>query len=420
MAINYSLVSEKVFNLLKGYGFVVKSFDREGKLVIDPQEASRFVVADPNLLVRVDSATEMLVFASGQGYEDDQLRKALKNISNDYLLSFDYKKFNKTIKPKSEKIDIAQSSEKDMADVMEGLGPMTGSTRTSYQPVDAVKIVVKHKKPVNEEVRGSRSRNIHSIYIQRGEEKFRMQENSLKAARAMARHINMGGEMFDTVGTAITEMAEEERKLKEFVRYVQSKKLVNEDNQEFVTLALENIEYIKETFRKITGVKTYATAIDEMANRQSAELLNDDIDLEAKFTETHFDQRVENAMGAIKSALSRKTNFERSIDEAVKKETFSNLSEMVSESEGLEFSSPRAKLGYQVSQMSSTVQDQRLGSYLSNIGKKLYDGASINQHEYTTIKSCLLGAHSNNQVSTSVAESVEARYEQFLEQFDIL
>ncbi len=31
------------------------------------------------------------------------------------------------------------------------LGKMYGSTKTSYQPLDAVKIVVRHNKPVNEE-----------------------------------------------------------------------------------------------------------------------------------------------------------------------------------------------------------------------------------------------------------------------------
>lgn len=420
MAINYSLVSEKVFNLLKGHGFVVKSFDKAGKLALDPQQASRFVVAKPNMLVRIDSQQEMLVFASGQNYEDDNLRKSLKNLAHDYLMSFDYKKFSKTIKPKSEKIDIAKTSEKDMADVMEGLGPMTGSTRTSYQPVDSVKIVVKHRKPVNEEVRGARSRNIHSIYIQRGEEKFKMTENNLKAARAMARHINMGGEMFDSVGTGITEMAVEERKLREFVRYVQSKKLVNEDNQEYVSLAMENIEHIRNTFNKLTGVKTYSGAIDEVTNRSSAEILEDDIDLESKFTETHFDQRVKGAIGAIKGALYRKANFESRINQAIQNETFDNLADMLSEGEGLDFATAQNKLGYQVSQMSNTVNNPALGNYLSSIGKKLYSGSSISQHEYTTIKSCLLGAHSNKQVPSEVAESVESRYEAFIEQFDIL
>ena len=422
MAVNHSAVAEKVLNLLKGYGLVVKSFDTEGNLQIDPQEATRFVVADPNMLIRIDQSSDTLMYATGSNIDeqtDDQLRGMLKDLANDYLMSFDYRKFNKTIKAKAEKIDIAQKSEKDMADVMEGFGTMTGSTKTSYQPLDTVKIVVRHKKPVNEEVRGARSRNIHSIYIQRGEERFKMSENNLAAARAMARHMYNGGEMHDQTGTAITEMAGELNKLREFVRYVQSNSLVNEDNQEYVTLAFENIEHIKNTFKKLSGVKSYASAVNEVEKRSNIEMLEDDIDLEAKFTETHFDQRVEAVRDVIRSAMSRKSAFESSIDRAVQAESFNNLAEMLSENDGIEFASPRAKLGYQVSQLGSSVQNPQLGAYLSGISKKLQAGSHINQHEYTTIKSCLLGAH-KTQPEVAVAESFEAKYEQFLEQFDIL
>ena len=46
----------------------------------------------------------------------------------------------------------------------ESLGKMTGSRKSSYQPLaDNVKIIVRHNKEVNEEIRGARSRNIPSI-----------------------------------------------------------------------------------------------------------------------------------------------------------------------------------------------------------------------------------------------------------------
>ena len=109
MAVNHSAVAEKVLNLLKGYGLVVKSFDTEGNLQIDPQEATRFVVADPNMLIRIDQSSDTLMYATGSNIDeqtDDQLRGMLKDLANDYLMSFDYRKFNKTIKAKAEKIDL--------------------------------------------------------------------------------------------------------------------------------------------------------------------------------------------------------------------------------------------------------------------------------------------------------------------------
>ena len=64
MAINTDLVAEKIFNHLRGKGFTVKSFNKTGDLVTNPQEATRFAVAEPNILVRLDLNKE-----SGNNYK---------------------------------------------------------------------------------------------------------------------------------------------------------------------------------------------------------------------------------------------------------------------------------------------------------------------------------------------------------------
>ncbi len=60
MSINIPVIAEKTFNILKGFGFGVDSFSADGKQVIDPTDATRFVVSEPNILVRLDSATSTL------------------------------------------------------------------------------------------------------------------------------------------------------------------------------------------------------------------------------------------------------------------------------------------------------------------------------------------------------------------------
>ena len=418
MAINYSSVAERVFSLLTGLGFDVKSYNTEGKLVIDPSEAERILVDDPNILIRLDRQNEELKLSVGSEV-DDKVRLQLKDIADEYLLNFDFRKFGKKLKAKSEQMDIAQKAGTDMGDVMEGFGAMTGSSKTSYQPLDNIKLVVKHKNAVNEESRGARSRNIHSILIQRGDERFKMAENNLKAARAMARHLQMGGEVHDTIGTSITEMAAEQRKLREFVKYVRTAKLVNEDNSEYVDLAVENINNIRNTLDKLCGVKTYANAVEQVEDRQSAQVLEDDIDLESKFVQTHFDDRVANAMDSIKKSLGRQQAYKESISNAIQKESFAALRDMLGESDALDFATPHARLSYQVSQLGNSAQNDMLRNHLYGISKKLDAGGSLDQFEYGTIKSCLLSA-SEARVQDSVVESVEDRYEQFLESFDIL
>tara|TARA_B100000927_G_scaffold285891_1_gene276572 strand:+ start:18 stop:1865 length:1848 start_codon:yes stop_codon:yes gene_type:complete len=614
---NIKLVAEKTFNLLKGFGYEVSSYDKAGDLVIDPMEATRFAVESPNILVRIDPLDKHLSLKTGTpGEAIEKIRPMLKELAQDYLLDFDYSVFDKQIKPKGEKLDVAKNENKEedpmseeiniikklaglqenplmdppgskfkfgqdrgeklpqspsdtqtmvsnaMMDIAEfygaignahkkgqlvgpndqpireldsktlalaydfhkkgekdpisayaqatakqsmsymsgdfseqdtmdmerpsldtnlpsdyfsklaqvkktvhtkygdndrvngvldrlnneekakgqkadpnnimmkvaqhlgesiteaSLGKMTGSRKSSYQPLaDSVKIIVRHNKDVNEEVRGARSRNIHSILIQRGEEKFKMAENNLQAARAMARHLHNGGETFDEIGEAITEMSREFRTLKEFVQYVRRAKLVNEANEEFVTLAMENIKTIKNTFHRLSGVKSYANAVESVHNYNNVEILEDDLDLESKFTETHFDDKVANAMENLKAMTSRQRSFESKIMKAIESETFSGLKDIISEDELLEFEGLNQQLGHRVHALSSTAKDESLGKYLHSISDKLNAGGQLSQFEYGAIKSCLLSAGQHNVPNAPM--SVEESYEAFMDRFDV-
>jgi hypothetical protein len=663
---NIKLVAEKTFNLLKGFGYEVSSYNKEGDLVIDPMEATRFAVESPNILVRLDPLEKHLSLKTGTpGESIEKIRPMLKELAQDYLLDFDYSVFDKQIKPKGEKVDVAKKSKeefqmsedmnilkklaglevnevrqpgeevspdqtlsqqdmKDYANVManlvtvhqkmfptikdvfrrawqsekasparpeigpdinqavakafislantraaddrmqpgildrvptddrdmrnfdevnindfdalvewaksvlpeavtgipwamkdfgnfqwksirpgmdsndafelfknaiiqmrgdqgtggytaqnladkngmhyqevlktytdklaqmgmsvEGgtrklvldqvqdkepyntsimdnineasLGKMTGSRKSSYQPLaDNVKIIVRHNKDVNEEVRGARSRNIHSILIQRGEEKFKMAENNLSAARAMARHLHNGGETFDEIGEAITEMSREFKKLKEFVNYVRKAKLVNETNEEFVTMAMENINTIKTSFTRLSGVKSYANAVESVKAYNNVELLQDDLDLESKFTETHFDDKVANVMDSLKASASRKNSFENKIITAIESESFNNISELLKEDDLLEFESLNQQLGHQVSKLGYSAKDETLGNYLHSISGRLNAGEQLSQFEYGAIKSCLLsaGQHNVQSVPMTATESYEAFLDRFVD-----
>ena len=622
---NIKLVAEKTFNLLKGFGFEVSSYNKEGDLVIDPMEATRFACESPNILVRIDPNDKHLSLKTGTpGEAIEKIRPMLKELAQDYLLDFDYSVFDKQIKPKGEKVDVAKKSkeeiqmsedmnilkklaglevdqvsenpeqqepeqqeldldgteatlkllkvkvghfmpdfkaqflkawraeqakptvpaegpsvtaaaiqmtqafnnarllqmkqdtidpaftsdvpsdyedgrpgvsreslEQDLDEAIElaislsekletingmlvhtdgspmsqaewnhnrmqepgaenyspeenakhyktyldrvarnkpsimaqkesvseaSVGKMTGSRKSSYQPLaDSVKIIVRHNKDVNEEVRGARSRNIHSILIQRGEEKFKMAENSLPAARAMARHLQNGGETFDEIGEAITDMSKEFGKLKEFVSYVRKANLVNETNEEFVSLAIENINNIKTTFKRLSGVKSYANAVESVINYNNVELLQDDLDLESKFTETHFDDKVANVMDSLKAMTSRRNSFESKITKAIELESFAGVKDMLAEDDLMEFETLNQQLGHKVSSLGNSAKDETLSNYLHGISSKLNAGGQLNQFEYGAVKSCLLSAGQHNVQSAPMTASES--YEAFMDRF---
>ena len=314
----------------------------------------------------------------------------LKELRRDYLLNFDYNVFGKRLKAKGELQDAEKNSEKDMADVMEAsLGKLSGSTKTSYQPLENVKIVLKHKKAIDEEIRGSRSRNIHSIFIQRGEERFKLPENNLAMARAMARHVQQGGEVFDMVGESIVNMAKDLNRLREFVVYVRRSNIVNEANAEYVELAIENINNIKATFKKLQGAKSYATAVENLSNQEKFNLEEDDSDIQSLFTETHFDDKVANAMDSLKAMTSRKRSFENKITNAIELESFAGIKDMIAEDDLMEFENINQQLGHRVSSLGNSAKDETLSNYLHSISNKLNAGGQLSQFEYGAIKSCL-------------------------------
>ena len=372
MAVNIDIVSEKLFNILKGFGYEVKSFDKDGDLVLNPQEATRFAVADPNLLARINLPEKTIMLATSEDLSEEPVRDMVKHLAQDYLMNFDYKIFNKKIKPKGEELDVKKNAEKEMADVMEAsLGRMTG----------------------------------------------KMAENNLQAARAMARHMYNGGEMHDTVGEAIVSMAKDYKQLREFVRYVKSAKLINEDNQEIVELAIENINEIRSHFKRLSGVKTYANAVEGIEDFSSVDILTDDIDIESKFTETHFDDKVANVTDSLKNLISRKKSFESKITKAIESENFADLKDNLAEQDIMDFENPNARLGHQVSMLGYSAKDETLSNYLQGLSNKISAGGELNQFEYGTIKSCLLGANSGS-TKTAPVDMAEA-YEVFLDQYTL-
>ena len=70
----------------------------------------------------------------------------------------------------------------------------------------------------------------------------------------------------------------------------------------------ENINEIRSHFKRLSGVKTYANAVEGIEDFSSVDILTDDIDIESKFTETHFDDKVANVTDSLKNLISRKKN----------------------------------------------------------------------------------------------------------------
>lgn len=402
----------KKLHALLSARFDIVMYDNDGYVVDDPAEATRYTA--PGLLVRVetpsdsqpDVTTSRIVFKTTQTLANDSIVDNVKRLADDYLMIFQRDMFG--TKKTQVSADVGNNDdtgirENDMK-VAEGFGAWSGSTRTSYQPLNSVRIIVRHRRPVSEEVRGSRTRNIHSILLQHGPERFKLPENSIIAARAMARHLENGGAVYDSIGTQINEMATEYRQLREFLRYVRSEKLVNEGNSAYVALALETCAHIRQTFHSLMGSKGYAAAVDRLAAGPVVEL-NEDDGLKDHFTQNHLDPQVEAAFGSLRRAAARRHAFESAITAAVSKERFENLRDLLQETDGMEFEQPHMRLSHQVSRLSQAAQSDTLRGYLHDLSQKISAGGQLGQFDYGTLKSCLLAAN-NGRIQESIQEGI--------------
>ena len=182
-------------------------------------------------------------------------------------------------------------------------------------------------------------------------------------------------------------------------------------------MALENIETIRTNFKRLSGVKSYANAVESVSAYNNVELLQDDIDLESKFTETHFDDKVANAMESLKAMTSRRRSFESKITKAIESETFAGLKNLLAEDDLMEFEDINQQLSHKVSSLGNTAKDEKLGNYLHSISNKLNAGGQLSQFEYGAIKSSLLSAGQHNVQSApmSMGESYEAFMDRFVE-----
>ena len=306
MAINYNSIAEKTMKIIQGHGFQVKMFDStNGKSVADPSDARYFYVETPNMMVHLDDDSGELKLHLGETTDIgenniDKLIKTMRTIARTNMIDFDIRTFGKHIEPKNYAYKIEK--EQTMSDVFnEGLSPLEGSSRTSRQTLENVRLIVKHRAPVNEEQRGSRSRNISAIFIENADgERFKYPHKHLNGARAMARHVAHGGVPSDMVGEAIIEQSTNLSKLKEFMNVVNKQGLVNENNRSIVANVKQKMESIKESIKRIQGAKGYTSFVESMAlneKSEETEIAEDTVnDYVSKFTKSTFEESLKDIM----------------------------------------------------------------------------------------------------------------------------
>jgi hypothetical protein len=266
--------------------------------------------------------------------------------------------------------------------VMENFSKMMGSLRTSQQTLENVRILVRHKTPVDENVRGARSRHISAIFLECNGERFRFPHNYLPGARAMAQHLAHSGTMNDKVGSYIVESTGQLLKLQSFNRYVTTNKLINEDSSGIVETVKENIQTLRTELKKLTGTKTYETAKARLETFERQPLEEDDVSgLKELFTIRRFDEKFEEVLPIVKQLIQERDTYHKRIEEAANNVVMVRTG-VVNTTPILEFTSDNARLGYMINELAlRIVENDELAGFINKIGTKLCKEGAVNDFE---------------------------------------
>jgi hypothetical protein len=382
----------KIFSLLKGNGLQIKIFDEEGAEITDPTLGRRFFVVNPNIMVTIDEDSNSIQFSKGANVDDtvDGLQQNIRKIADEFLMNSDIKVFGKTIQPRDYAYQAKMKKGNNMSTLAESLSRMFGSARTSQQTLENVRILVKHKTPVDENVRGARSRHISAIFLECNGERFRFPHAYLPGARAMAQHMAHGGSFMDKVGSYITESTGNLLKLQSFNRYVTTNKLINEDSSGIVETVKENIETIRTELKKLTGVKTYETVKARLETFEREALAEDDTStLKDLFTIRRFDEKFEGVLPIIKQLVQEKDTFHKRIEEAAANVVMVRR-ESLNTTPMFEFASENARLGFKLNELAlRIIENDELSGFVNKIGTKLCKEGQVNDFEKAVLTQVL-------------------------------
>ena len=390
MAVDYNTISSKIFKIIKGSGHDVKMYDSAtGNETVNPEESRYFYVKEPNYMVHLDHENSEIKLHQGAEKTDEKVKGVINNIkhiSKSYMLDFDHRIFGKELKPKNYAFKIDQNrTEKQMSELQtEGYTPLQGSTKTSEQKLEGVKVIVRHNKAVDETSRGARSRNIQGIFVETSEgERFKYPHIHLNGARAMARHVHAGGKPHDEVGEAIVNLSDQLAKLKEVTKYARRFSQVQEQAADVLPLVDEKIAKIKNTIHKLTTASGYADFSENYKATETTEPTIEALEeLKGKFTVTKFDEKIGEVLPLLQSIVDEAKAEQDNTTPAMAQRIMQRLKsgeevELMSpaktdydpEQVGA-FTNKEAKISFRLADLAGRIKDDEMSVFLSRLSDK--------------------------------------------------
>ena len=225
----------------------------------------------------------------------------LREFAKRNLLTFDTRDINKSnlsvkdIKQQSKVDDVA--TQDDIAVTESKLYGTPGRPYNSMADKGNTKILIRHKNKINDEVRGSRSRQIQEIFLEteRGE-RFLLNHTNLPAAYAMAEHLNDGGTIHDERAAHINTIVSEMSAMRHFVRSTKNRQFEDKETDEMTKAAVHHYDQLRRTLRQMRGARGYRSYFETWKPSEQEEVDVDVDSLRERFVKKVYDDRFTEAL----------------------------------------------------------------------------------------------------------------------------
>ena len=251
--------SKKLFDILISKGFDPKTLDSSGKSIVEIDNATIFSFDFESS--QTNYGTVVILLSDDDGfniYYGDNIGKGMnrtaKNTWYELLTQLRYFAKRNLLSFSLKNISKLKHSMQGMAAIKEGLYEgWNGTSKTSYNPQkNKTRIIAKHSKKIKEG--DARFRNIKDLFIENSNgERFKLPFSNIAGARAMARHVSVGGNPYDVFGLHVTETVKDINAIGRFLRV----KSLNETSSQLIEGCKTHYQKLRENLKNISLVRGY-------------------------------------------------------------------------------------------------------------------------------------------------------------------
>ena len=308
-------VSAALFDKIRSRFTNVTLGDESAKACSDPTKARFFNVTYTDstgaefgkvTLSLIDETSLKVYFGQNiSGEMDREQRKewyeflrGLRKFAKRNLLTFDTRDINKSnldlqdVKQQAKVDNVATSNDMPVVE-----SRLYGTTRNSYADMGECRLVIKHDGLVSDDKHGDRARRIRELFIEtsRGE-RFLLPHTNLHGARALACHLNSGGDIRDEFAEHINGLVQEMAAMRHFVRSTKNRQFEDKETAEMTHAAVNHYDQVKNKLRRLSHPRYH----DEYAETfEPTHAIEDDVDVDAlreRFVKKIYDDRFNDAL----------------------------------------------------------------------------------------------------------------------------